>query len=89
MDAVLPTNLLREGLVLLATVGGPMFGALLVSGLVVGVLQSATQVQDPAVGFLPRIVVACGMGYALGPWMVERLAMFLTDALTRMAVHPF
>lgn len=77
--------LFREGLVLLAVVGGPMFAVLFFLGLGLGVFQAATQVNDPAVGFLPRVVAAFAVAAALGGWMVERLAGFLKLALERMA----
>ena len=77
-------GLLHEGLVLLGVVGGPLFGALLVSGLAVGVLQATTQVNDPAVGFVPRLAVAVVVCLLLGGWMVERLAAFFASAIQRM-----
>ncbi|HET7754233.1 MAG TPA: flagellar biosynthetic protein FliQ [Anaeromyxobacteraceae bacterium] len=85
MTADLPAALLREGLVQLAVVGGPLFGAILVVGLVVGVLQAATQVNDPAVGFLPRALTVGLVFTFAGGWMMDRLARFLAIALTRMA----
>ena len=85
MNSQLPYNLLREGLTLLGVVGGPMFVALFVAGLGIGILQAATQVNDPAVGFLPRMAVAVGVCAALGGWMMERLAGFLGGAIQRMA----
>jgi flagellar biosynthesis protein FliQ len=42
-------------------------------------------VNDPAVGFVPRVVAGLGVLWALGPWMTERLAGFLAHALARMA----
>lgn len=77
--------LLREGLTVVAVVGGPLFAVLFVLGLALGVLQAATQVNDPAVGFLPRVVAATLVCVGLGGWMVERLAAFLHSALERMA----
>jgi flagellar biosynthetic protein FliQ len=83
----MPGELLREGFALLFTVGTPVLGALLVTGLIVGVLQAATQINDPAVGFLPRLF-ACGLVcWLLGGWIVERLAAFFTHALQLGAVH--
>ena len=49
MGSELPAQLMREGLGLIATVGGPLFAALFLGGLVIGVLQAATQINDPAV----------------------------------------
>jgi len=85
MSIEMPGALLREGLLVLASVGGPVLGALLVVGLVVGVLQAATQINDPAVGFLPRGLAAIGVVWLAGGWIMERLAGFLGQALVRMA----
>ncbi len=87
MSPDLPSHLLREGLVLLGTVGAPMFAAALAIGLVVGVLQAATQINDPATGFLPRALAAGLVVWAAGPWMAERLAGFLATCIARMSGH--
>jgi flagellar biosynthesis protein FliQ len=85
MSSTLPGHLLREGLSVLATVGGPVLGALLIMGLIVGILQSATQINDPAVGFLPRLVAGGPVVLFLGPWIVERLAKYFQFALERIS----
>jgi flagellar biosynthetic protein FliQ len=82
-----PGTLLREGLLVLASVGGPVLLALLAVGMVVGVLQAATQVNDPAVGFLPRAAAGVAVVWLGGSWMMERLSGFLGQALARMAGH--
>ena len=81
--------LFRESLVLLGVVAGPLLGALFVVGLVIGVLQSATQVQEPAVGAVPRLATVVVMVAVLGGWMMERLARFLAIAIERVAERPF
>ncbi len=87
MTPDMPASLLREGLMLLGIVGAPLFIAALAVGLGVGVLQAATQVNDPATGFLPRAAAAVIVCWAAGPWMTERLAGFLARALVRMSGH--
>jgi flagellar biosynthesis protein FliQ len=87
MSPELPSSLLREGLGLLVTTGAPLFAAALVVGLLVGVLQAATQINDPAAGFLPRAATAVLVCWLAGPWMAERLAGFLASAVTRMSAH--
>lgn len=84
MGSELPAALLREGFSLIGTVGGPLFAALFIGGLVVGVLQAATQINDPAVGFLPRLLIALGTLAFFGGWMLERMAAFVASALQRM-----
>jgi flagellar biosynthetic protein FliQ len=77
--------LTHESLRVLAIVGAPLFGVVLVVGLVVGVLQSATQINDSAVGFLPKICAALLTLSLLGPWMVQRLAQLFALALQHLA----
>jgi flagellar biosynthesis protein FliQ len=85
MTPELPGALVREALLLLASVGGPIFGALLVVGLVVGILQAATQINDQAVGFVPRAITGGAVVWMLGGWIMERLSGFLAHAIQAMA----
>ncbi len=85
MAVELPGALLRDALLVLASTGGPVFAVLLGVGLVMGVLQAATQVNDSAVGFLPRAAAAIAVVWLLGGWMLERLAGFLGQSIAAMA----
>ena len=81
----LPAALVQEGLAVLGTAGAPLFAAILLVGLAVGVLQAATQVNDSAVGFLPRALAAGAVVWLAGAWMTERLAGFLARCIVAMA----
>jgi flagellar biosynthesis protein FliQ len=83
----MPGALTREAFMLLATTAGPVIGALLVIGLLVGIFQAATQIQDPAVGFLPRFAAALLTVWMFGAWLMERYAGFFATSLGRMAKH--
>ena len=48
-------------------------------------MQAATQINDPAVGFLPRLAAGLMVVFLMGGWMVERLARYLVYALERIA----
>jgi flagellar biosynthetic protein FliQ len=85
MNGVLPGHLMREGLGVLAAVGGPVLGALLVMGLIMGILQSATQIQDPAVGFVPRLIAGALVVLFMGGWIMERLAKYFIYAMERIS----
>ena len=80
----LPGAITHEAFLLLATTAGPIIGALLVIGLVVGVFQAATQINDPAVGFLPRFAAALGATWFLGGWLLERYSNFFASSVHRM-----
>jgi flagellar biosynthesis protein FliQ len=76
---------MREGFGVMIAVGGPFLLALLVVGLVVGLLQAATQINDSAVGFLPRLVTVLLVAYISGHWVMERLSNYFGAALRSMA----
>ena len=80
--------LIREGAQTLATVGAPFMLGLLAIGTTVGVLQAATQVNDPALGAVPRLAVAVGLAVTLGPWVAEHLAAFLAASMEHIANGP-
>jgi len=81
--------LFREGLQLMGVVGGPLFAALMIVSLVVGVLQSVTQVQEPAVGAVPRLATVVLVVMLGGGWMMERMAAFLRSAIERLGDRGF
>lgn len=81
--------LFREGLQLMGVVGAPLFAALMIVSLVVGVLQSVTQVQEPAVGAVPRLATVVLVVMLGGGWMMERMAAFLRSAIERLGDRGF
>ena len=85
MTLEIPANLLREGLVMVGVVGGPIFLVMLGVGLVMGVLQAATQINDTAVGFLPRAAAAAACLWLAGGWMMERMSQYLAQSIVRMS----
>jgi flagellar biosynthesis protein FliQ len=77
-------DLWREALAVLAVVGAPFVAVALVVGLATSLFQAATQLQENALSFVPKIV-ALGLLLALGgPWMVERLGQHLRGSLDRV-----
>jgi flagellar biosynthetic protein FliQ len=70
-------------------VSAPVIVTGLVVGLIVAVLQAATQVNDSALGFVPK-AVASGIALVIaGPWMLSELLEFTTAAFRAMgAIHP-
>ncbi|MEO1045885.1 MAG: flagellar biosynthetic protein FliQ [Pseudomonadota bacterium] len=57
-------------------IGGPILGAILLVGLLVSILQVATQIQEITLSFVPKLIVAAAIMIALGPWMVSLITQF-------------
>jgi len=85
MNLEAPGTLLHDGLLLVAMTGGPIFLVMLGVGLAIGVFQAATQINDTAVGFLPRAAAAAVCLWLTGGWMMERMSQFLVQSITHMA----
>jgi flagellar biosynthetic protein FliQ len=85
MNPELPYALAREGLQTLAVASGPLLVAMLVTGVLIGIVQAATQINDPAASFLPRFLVGLLMLWLLGGWSMERMARFFAHAVQQMS----
>jgi flagellar biosynthetic protein FliQ len=71
----------REGLLLVLLVSAPPLLASLAVGLVVGVLQAATQIQDQTLVFVPKLVTVVLVLIALGPLLGAQLLRFTQAVL--------
>ena len=54
----------------------PVLAVGAVVGLLMAALQAATQVQDPTLAHLPRIVAVSAALAVFGPWMGREVAAF-------------
>ena len=85
MTSALAVDWFRETLLSAVMVGAPPILAAVVSGLLIGILQAVTQVNDPSVAFGPKaLAVAMALIGASG-WMLGRLVEFSRAALEAMA----
>jgi type III secretion protein S len=71
----------REALLVALLVSVPPLGAALVVGAVTGVLQAATQVQEPSVGVVPRLAAVLGALALTAPWIGARVVRFAAECL--------
>ena len=71
----------RDGLLTLLLVCTPILLVVLVVGLVVSILQAATQIHEQTLSFVPKLLAAfVTMGLA-GPWMLSVLVDFIRETL--------
>ena len=62
----------------------PPILAALAAGLVSGVLQSITQVQDATLSSVPRLLAAMAALVLSGPWAGSQLQRLLVEVLTSL-----
>lgn len=62
----------------------PLLVAVMLVGLVVSVIQVATQVQEMSLTFVPKLVACGGMLVFAGPWMLTKLTQFTLQLWTNI-----
>jgi type III secretory pathway component EscS len=81
-------HLTREALLLALLLSAPPLGAALLVGLLTGVAQAATQVQEQSLGVVPRLAAVLVALAISGPWIGARMVRFAGECLglvTRIA----
>jgi flagellar biosynthetic protein FliQ len=59
-----------------ALVSAPALLAILITGLIVSVLQAATQINEQTLTFIPKILVMTLALAITGPWILETFVHF-------------
>ena len=67
---------IREGLVLVLLVSAPPLIASMIVGFLVSVAQAATQIQDPTIAFVPKLVAVLIVLVASGPLLGTQVVRF-------------
>ncbi len=73
MDDAMAVDLARGALLLAVKLALPALGAAVIVGLIVSILQAATQVQEQSLSFVPRLVAVCVTLFLLMGWMLSTL----------------
>jgi flagellar biosynthetic protein FliQ len=76
-DAVI--QIVGSGLITATKVAGPVLVTTLVIGLVLSIVQSATQIQESTLTFLPKLVVAAVVIVLTGTWSLRVLEGFTRE----------
>ncbi|NBU98940.1 MAG: flagellar biosynthetic protein FliQ [Spirochaetia bacterium] len=64
-------TLLRESLFVTLKVSSPILITALVVGLVIGILQTTTSIQEPTIAFVPKLVAIFVVIVIFASWIVR------------------
>ena len=48
----------QEALIITIMIAGPLLGGILLVGVVIGILQAATSIQEMTLSFIPKLIIA-------------------------------
>lgn len=73
MNADTVIELGRQGLNITVMLAAPLLLAALAAGLLIGMFQAATQIQDMTLSFIPKLIVLVLVLGLTGGWMLRQL----------------
>ena len=75
---------LRGGLEVALWVGGPLLVAVLAVGVVVGIVQAATQLNEPTIDFVAKAIALTAALFATGSYLLGVLVEYTTALFQRL-----
>lgn len=84
MSPELALTELRGGLVAVIWIAGPLLLVVLVVGVVVGIIQAATQLNEPTIAFIAKAVALTIALFALGNLLLGHIVEFTTMLYQRI-----
>ena len=81
-------DLTRQALLMALQLAAPFLLTALVLGLLVGILQSLTQIQEQTLTFVPKLVIMGVVFVVALPWMLQSLVAYTRVILIGLADLP-
>ena len=84
MDSTFVIELVFQALRMALVLSGPILLALLIVGLIIGILQAATQLNETTVAFVPKIIVMVLVILVAGPPLLALFSDYLRETILRI-----
>ena len=72
-------DLAHSTLLVTSMIAAPMLLIALITGLVIGMLQAATQINEATLSFIPKLLLLVLTLFVCGPWILRVLIDFTRD----------
>ena len=77
----------REALIITIMIAGPLLGGILLVGVVIGILQAATSIQEMTLSFFPKLIIVVAILFVLGGWQILTLVEYLQSLLANLSMY--
>ena len=77
----------REALIVTIMIAGPLLGGILLVGVVIGILQAATSIQEMTLSFIPKLIIVVAILFILGGWQILTLVEYLQSLLANLYIY--
>ena len=89
MDTGLVLDIAVEAIVVMVLVAAPVLGAALATGLLVGVLQAATSIQEMTLSFIPKLAIMVLALALFGEWQLAVMVDYFEIIFERIQTLDF
>ncbi len=72
---------MRNAIELTLSISMPMLLVGLAVGVIISIIQAATQIQEQTLTFIPKLIAIFGMLLLTFPWILEKLNSFTINLL--------
>ncbi len=72
----------RESLTVTTLLAAPLLLVTLVTGVMVGILQAATQINEMTLSFIPKLLALMLTLLIVGPWMLQLITSYTRTLFT-------
>ncbi|AIN20119.1 MULTISPECIES: flagellar biosynthesis protein FliQ [Yersinia] len=73
-----------EAMKIALALAAPLLLAALISGLIVSLLQAATQINEMTLSFIPKILAVFATLVIAGPWMLNLILDYMRNLFTSL-----
>ncbi len=84
MDESTVLDVGNAALYLIMYLSAPLLLSALVVGLLISVLQAATQIQEQTLSFIPKLIAMVVALVLMGPWMLQLWVSYTQDLFMRI-----
>ena len=89
MDPGFVLDIAVEAILVMVLVAAPVLGAALATGLLIGILQAATSIQEMTLSFIPKLAVMVVALVLFGEWQLALMVDYFEIIFERMQTLAF
>ena len=77
----------REALWVTMLIAGPLLGAVLLVGIIIGIFHAATSIQEMTLSFIPKLIVLVIVLLLVGGWQLLTLVDYFQRLLLSLPIY--
>ena len=87
MEQSIVMDVAQRGISLAIMISAPILGLGLLVGLLISIIQATTQIQEPTLSFIPKLITIFLTLIIFGPWMGNMITEFTINLFEN--IHTF